>query len=176
MEGPEFTPNAGSNESRGGGGARRIRFVVGFVIILSAIGILVARGAKTSMVYYVTVTELLSKPRGEDLKGIRVIGKVVEGTIQRQDFQLAFEMTDGEKAIPVAYNGVVPDTFGEKGEVVVEGKFLSSGTFEANFLMAKCPSKYEMSPDDPNGTQPGGEGYMPGSTYQSGETKKTTGT
>ena len=153
---------------------RRVRFVVGFVIILSAIGILVARGAKNSMVYYVTVSELLTKPRGEDLKGLRVTGKVVEGSVDRKDFNLGFKMTDGENAIPVAYSGVVPDTFGEKGEVVVEGKFLQNGTFEANFLMAKCPSKYEMSPDDPNAVKPGGEQYMPGSTYKAKSTNSGT--
>jgi len=166
MQGSEFDPGASQPNPRGAGFARRIRFVVGFVIILSAIGILVARGAKNSMVYYVTVTELLGKPRGDDLKGLRVTGKVVEGTIDRKDFELSFQMTDGQNALPVSYRGVVPDTFGEKGEVVVEGKLLQTGTFEANFLMAKCPSKYEMSPDDPNGPKPGEA--MPGSTYKSG--------
>lgn len=141
-----------------GGSNRRLRFVIGFLVILSAIGILVARGAKNSMVYYVTVTELLNKEPGGDLRGLRVAGTVVPGTIDKREFELRFEMTDGEKAIPVAYRGVVPDTFGEKGEVVVEGGMGADGCFQANFLMAKCPSKYEMSPDDPNATPPEGMG------------------
>ncbi|MFN8549374.1 MAG: cytochrome c maturation protein CcmE [Candidatus Eisenbacteria bacterium] len=37
-------------------------------------------------------------------------------------------MTDGQNALPVSYRGVVPDTFGEKGEVVVEGKLTQAGT------------------------------------------------
>lgn len=126
----------------------RIRLLVGFVAVACAIGLLVARSANESMVYYVTVTELLDQNRGRDFNGLRVTGTVVPGTIERGDLQVRFQMTDGTKSIPVEYKGVIPDTFGEKGEVVVEGVYHSGGTFEANFLMAKCPSKYEMSPDE----------------------------
>ncbi len=123
----------------------RIRLLIAFVAIAAAIGLLVARGAKKTMVYYVTVSELLSKESGSDLSGIRVTGTVVPGTIQRDQMLLKFNMTDGTKAIPVVYKGVIPDTFGEKGEVVVEGAYHAGGAFEANFLMAKCPSKYEAA-------------------------------
>jgi cytochrome c-type biogenesis protein CcmE len=111
-----------------------------------AIGLLVARGAKKSMVYYVTVSELVAKQRGADVDGLRVTGKVVPGSVEREELQLRFHMTDGTKAVPVEYSGVIPDTFSEEGEVVVEGCYKSDGTFDASFLMAKCPSKYESSP------------------------------
>lgn len=124
----------------------RLRLLIGFVAVGLAIGLLVARGAKKSMVYYVTVSELVAKQRGGDVDGLRVTGKVVPGTIQRQDLRLRFKMTDGTQAVPVEYNGVIPDTFSEEGEVVVEGCYKTDGTFDANFLMAKCPSKYESSP------------------------------
>ena len=134
--------------SRGASGARRIRMLVAFVVIAAAVGLLVARANKDSMVYYVTVTELLGRDPAATQTGLRVTGTVVPGTINRKDLQLRFEMTDGEKALPVVYRGVVPDTFSEDGEVVVEGKYMPSGTFEASFLMAKCPSKYEASPEN----------------------------
>lgn len=126
----------------------RIRLLIGFVAVACAIGLLVARSANKSMVYYVTVTELLGESRGRDLSGLRVTGTVVPGTVERGDLHVRFHMTDGDKSIPVEYKGVIPDTFSEKGEVVVEGVYHTGGTFEANFLMAKCPSKYEMSPDE----------------------------
>jgi cytochrome c-type biogenesis protein CcmE len=126
----------------------RVRLLVGFVAVALAIGLLVARGAKQSMVYYVTVSELVAKPASADVEGLRVTGKVVPGTIRNEALLLRFHMTDGTQAVPVEYRGIVPDTFSEEGEVVVEGCFRSNGVFEANFLMAKCPSKYEMSPDE----------------------------
>ncbi len=100
------------------------------------------------MVYYVTVSELLTEKKGGDREGLRVTGQVVPGTIERDDMTLRFQMTDGARAVPVSYRGVIPDTFGDKGEVVVEGVYRANGTFDASFLMAKCPSKYEMSPDE----------------------------
>jgi cytochrome c-type biogenesis protein CcmE len=125
----------------------RLRLLIGFLAVAASIGLLVANGAKKTMVYYVTVSELLSKERGRNLSGLRVTGTVVPGSITRDALELKFAMTDGAKEIPVVYRGIVPDTFSEKGEVVVEGAFLNGETFEANFLMAKCPSKYEASPD-----------------------------
>lgn len=123
----------------------RIRLLVGFLAVALAIGLLVARGAKKTMVYYVTVSELLTRNAGSGLNGVRVTGTVVPGSIERDQMVLKFSMTDGAKAIPVVYKGVIPDTFGEKGEVVVEGAYHAGGSFEANFLMAKCPSKYEAA-------------------------------
>lgn len=137
----ESTPDAR------GGRSSRLRFLVGFVVILGAVGFLVARGAKDAMVYYITVTELVQKDRGADLSGLRVKGNVVPGSIEHGDLVLRFEISDGVTAVPVTYRGIVPDTFGENGEVVVEGA-LAGGQFEADFLMAKCPSKYEAEMDE----------------------------
>lgn len=137
-----------------GGGARKVRLVIAFSVIAVAVVLLVSRANQANMVYYVTVSELLGKEAGADERGLRVTGTVVPGTIERKDLQLRFNMTDGEKALPVSYRGVIPDTFGEEGEVVVEGKYTPEGTFEASFLMAKCPSKYEASPENPEKQHP----------------------
>jgi cytochrome c-type biogenesis protein CcmE len=51
---------------------------------------------------------------------------------------------DASGEFPVVYKGgPVPDIFGEQVEVVVEGKYLPDGTFAAETLLAKCPSKFE---------------------------------
>jgi cytochrome c-type biogenesis protein CcmE len=130
-------------------GARRgrIRFLVGFVIVLSAVGVLVVRGVRNSMVYDIGVSELIAKPAGASQADLRVRGVVVPGSIDHQDLVLRFQLTDGASTIPVTYRGIVPDTFEEDGEVLVEGAMTSAG-FEAHFLMAKCPSKYEAEMDE----------------------------
>ena len=43
------------------------------------------------------------------------------------------------------YHGIVPDTFVDNADVVVEGRLAGDGTFEAHTLLAKCPSKYEAA-------------------------------
>jgi cytochrome c-type biogenesis protein CcmE len=125
---------------------RRIRLLIATVVIALAVVLLITQANKKHMVYYVTVSELLGRDGQAARPGLRVAGKVVPGTVDRQDRQLRFSMTDGQKALPVLYGGVVPDTFSEDGEVVVEGRYTGQGTFEASFLMAKCPSKYEAAP------------------------------
>src|SRR5688572_29826008 len=51
-------------------------------------------------------------------------GKVVPGTIERTDENLAFHISDrdGSDALPVTYTGTVPDPFRDGREVIVTGK------------------------------------------------------
>jgi cytochrome c-type biogenesis protein CcmE len=73
-------------------------------------------------------------------------GKVVPGTIERTDENLAFHISDrdGSDALPVTYTGTVPDPFRDGREVIVTGK-LTDGTFVAQHdsLITKCPSKFQ---------------------------------
>jgi cytochrome c-type biogenesis protein CcmE len=48
-----------------------------------------------------------------------------------------------QQSIPVEYTGFVPDTFREGSGVTVRGRLQGDGTFVANEVVAKCPSKYE---------------------------------
>jgi cytochrome c-type biogenesis protein CcmE len=144
--------------------AGKLRFAAGLVVILAAIGLLVAQGAKNSMVYYITVSELKAKGPESSHRGLRVSGTVVPGTIEQQDLVLRFQMTDGTDAVPVTYRGVVPDTFAENGQVVVEGNLGPQGVFEASFLMAKCPSKYENRPEEKT-TKAAARKSAPGTGY-----------
>jgi cytochrome c-type biogenesis protein CcmE len=57
--------------------------------------------------------------------------------------------------LPVVYDGIdLPDLFTDGAEVVVQGG-LEGDTFVARRVTAKCPSKYESSPELPYGS-PGG--------------------
>ena len=44
-----------------------------------------------------------------------------------------------------SYTGILPDTFKDEAEVVLNGRLTADGNFEVapNGVMAKCPSKYE---------------------------------
>jgi cytochrome c-type biogenesis protein CcmE len=128
--------------------AKQKKFVIGGIIILLTLVYVVYAGVRDSMVYYFTPTELLAKLANGDVainEGVRVSGRVEEGSIkhQQKDMVLTFTLTDQKNSIPVYYKGVVPDTFKYGVEVVVEGKLNSEKTFKATTLLAKCPSKYE---------------------------------
>jgi cytochrome c-type biogenesis protein CcmE len=75
---------------------------------------------------------------------VSLVGKVAGAyTGNGHDTPLRFRLRDrnGTASVPVAYRGSVPDLFKSGREVVVEGK-LSGGTFVADSLVTKCPSKY----------------------------------
>jgi cytochrome c-type biogenesis protein CcmE len=97
-------------------------------------------------VYYVTVTEFLELNETAT-DGFRINGKVVDGSIERlpsgQDVR--FVMSDGVNALPVRYHGVIPDTFVDGADVVVEGHLEDGATLYATTMLAKCPSKYESA-------------------------------
>jgi cytochrome c-type biogenesis protein CcmE len=125
--------------------ASQVKIGLAAVVTVLAIVYLGFTGFQKSMVYYLTVSEL--KARGSEMygEGVRVSGHVEPGTIQTDPVTLVHRFVisaDGEK-LPVVYRGVTPDTFKEGAEVVVEGKYDPSGTFMAETLLAKCPSKYE---------------------------------
>jgi len=125
---------------------RRWRFVIAFTVIAAAMGYLVLNGFDRSMVYYLTVNELLVRGASAG-ENVRVAGVVVPGSIEKDARALSLSFVVEDKAgggtIPVTYSGIVPDTFQEKSDVVVEGALGTDGIFRAQTLMAKCPSKYE---------------------------------
>ena len=114
------------------------------VVIVSLISWLVFAGVKDSMVYYITVDELLEDVPDIYGQKVRVSGTVVDGSIQNElDDSLRFTIEAGEGTLDVEYDGVIPDIFTDGVEAVVEGKFSRNNVFEADLLLAKCPTKYE---------------------------------
>ena len=138
-------------------GPRLGRLAIGIVLVGAALGYLVYAGTKDNLVYYYEVDEVQAAAARTDGK-IRISGDVVEGSIVRDDDagEIRFAIrgaTDAEgrepgasaagATIPVTYAGTVPDIFREGIQVVVEGRIDEGGTFQAETLLAKCPSKYQ---------------------------------
>ena len=65
----------------------------------------------------------------------------------------------------MVYRGIAPDTFTDGVDVVVEGRMGQDGTFHATTLLAKCASRYEKAPTDPNA--PGMDKYKQTPGYKS---------
>ncbi len=120
----------------------RLKFLVGGAIILLVLGWLVLSNIQEASAHYLTVEELLAQ--GSSDRMVRVSGLVVGETIawDPQQLVLRFEIADDGESLPVVYEGVRPDMFRDGAQAVVEGKYSSSGVFEASTLLLKCPSKY----------------------------------
>ena len=120
------------------------KVIGGIIIVIIVIGYLLYSGFKGSMVYYYRVSEIVVQKDNLLNQGIRMGGKVLEGSIQydSRTLHLDFIASDKEAQIPVKYQGVIPDAFKEGQEVILEGQLSSGGVFEATNILTKCPSKY----------------------------------
>jgi len=137
------------------------RFFVGLVGVALVVSYLVWTGISDTMVYYLTPTELLAKV-DEDPSfrtvGVKVSGRVVSGTYRQGEGELVhhFRVQDIEHAdvtFPVVYEDVLPDTFTDEIEVVLEGRFGEDGVFQAKTLLTKCGSRYEATPEELSGQE-----------------------
>jgi cytochrome c-type biogenesis protein CcmE len=81
-------------------------------------------------------------------------GRVVPRTVKHDGETLDFQVEDrtGGGAMPVSYQGVVPDPFRGGREIVLTGA-MEHGTFigEPESLITKCPSKFTTNASETAG-------------------------
>jgi cytochrome c-type biogenesis protein CcmE len=121
-------------------------FIIGAVAILAAVIYLVYANTQANAVYYLTVSELKACTTCT-AQSVRVAGVVQAGSVVRDDQKqlLTFVITQGSQSLSVTYSGIVPDIFRPGIEVVVEGHYTGQGPFQAQTLLAKCPSKFQAA-------------------------------
>ena len=134
----------------------RIKFFLGGAVVLGAAGVLMAGSIKNTAVYFLTPAELQARVVADPSirsTGVKVGARVVHGSVERDSSgkRVVFEVTDGKATYKVDYRGLIPDTFSDSVDVVVEGRLGADGVFHATTLLAKCASRYEAAP----------EGYKP---------------
>jgi cytochrome c-type biogenesis protein CcmE len=126
------------------------RFGILIAVILGILGWLAASGINESKTYYKTISELKSLPPADMAKRVRVTGDVVAGSIQRAGTAVRFTICEKQSAqtLQVIYTGrdPLPDTFRDSAQAMADGRMQPDGTFHANSIAAKCPSKYEAAP------------------------------
>lgn len=125
-------------------GAAGVRIALAALVVVLSVAYLVYDGVTDTMVYYLTVPEL--KQVAVEGSRYRVSGPVEEGSIRKHSGgEVAFSIVQDGDRLPVSYSGTVPDTFREGVEAVVEGVYTEGRPFDADLLLAKCPTKYESS-------------------------------
>jgi cytochrome c-type biogenesis protein CcmE len=121
------------------------KLIIVAVVIFAAIGYLIYNAFQSSAAsYFVTVGELQAQSLTMDGQRVQVGGNVKTGSIVKgaPGSPISFTITDGTHTMPVVYSGVLPDIFSNNTQVVVEGTYHANGTFQANTLLTKCPSRF----------------------------------
>lgn len=105
--------------------------------------------ASDAFVYSKLVHEIVANPGAYANRELRVEGELKQGSIKFREHpcEWRFVISKAGKEMPVQFSQcVVPDTFrdGMGISVTVQGRMQSNGTFVANQVIPRCPSKYEM--------------------------------
>jgi cytochrome c-type biogenesis protein CcmE len=121
---------------------RRFAMIAGGVGVLAIAILLVLFAMKDAIVFFNSPTDVVEKHIAPGTR-IRLGGLVVQGSLSRGEaLAVRFEVTDGNRAIPVTYQGVLPDLFREGQGVVAEGTLDGSGVFKADNVLAKHDETY----------------------------------
>jgi cytochrome c-type biogenesis protein CcmE len=121
---------------------RRLVLIGASLGVLALAAVLVLSALKDSIVFFNSPTDVVDKGVAPGSR-IRLGGLVKPGTLQRGDnLAVRFEVTDGNRAIAVNYQGILPDLFREGQGVIAEGMIEPGGGFKADAVLAKHDEKY----------------------------------
>lgn len=126
-------------------GKKRIRVIVTSAIIAILLGYLIYYQFGSALVVpYRNVSDVVGN-EGLSGKQVKIAGKVVKGSLEKSktEVRYRFKIGDGKAELPVVYEKVLPSSFKESGEVIVEGVYEPGAEFKAKMLLVKCPSKYK---------------------------------
>ena len=103
--------------------------------------------------FYKHVDEVMNDPSAWHGRRLKLHGYVAGIERKRSSLDYRFNVQSNGSIVQASYSGVVPDTFKEGAEVVLNGTLGPEGFHvERNGVMAKCPSKYEGSKATPSTT------------------------
>lgn len=142
----------------------KTKFLVGGLLLLTAVLYLVVSGMNTGAQYFITVDELMTNPSylGQT---VRISGAVIGDTIQYDGTTLSLRFTiahipketdnlaltlheavldpSAQRLNISMENQVMPDLLQHEAQAILSGKLGEDGVFYASELLLKCPSRYE---------------------------------
>jgi cytochrome c-type biogenesis protein CcmE len=143
---------------------KRIALVLGGLACVGAITALVLNAFESNLVFFYSPSQVVAQEAPKQ-RTFRLGGLVEEGSVKRDGVQVNFVITDTAKAVPVRYQGILPDLFKEGKGVVAQGQ-LQGNVFVAREVLAKHDENY-MPPEAAEAmrkAQGGDQGY--GKTLQ----------
>lgn len=149
---------------------QRTKFLLGGLLILAAVAYLIASSTKANAEYFMTIDEVKAEGQAAIGKSLRLSGAVIGDTIQYdpQTLTLTFEvanvpgdnkeieaqgglaevlhaavMDPTRTRVKVIYIGPKPDLLRNEAQAIMTGRMEADGTFHAEELLLKCPTRYE---------------------------------
>jgi cytochrome c-type biogenesis protein CcmE len=121
---------------------RRLVLIGAAVGVLAIAAALVLSALRDSIVFFNSPSDIVEKGIAPGTR-IRLGGLVQPGSVVRGDgVTVRFDVGDGNRTIPVAYKGILPDLFREGQGVVAEGILENANLFRADTVLAKHDETY----------------------------------
>jgi cytochrome c-type biogenesis protein CcmE len=154
------------------------KFVIGGILILGAVIFLIWTATAANAEYFLTIDELNAKGSSIVDRNLRVSGAVIGDSIQYDapNLTLSFEVADvpadnvalktegglaealhqavmdpSRARMKVVYVGPKPDLLRNEAQAIMTGHLAEDGTFYAEELLLKCPTRYEEAVPDQAG-------------------------
>jgi cytochrome c-type biogenesis protein CcmE len=151
------------------------KFIIGGLLIILAVVYLIVSSTKASAQYFLTVDELAAKGSSVQNRDLRISGAVIGDSIQYDPQSLTLKFTvanipgdnkviekqgglaavlkaavndPSQRRLEVVYVGPKPDLLRNEAQAIMTGKVNADGTFQADELLLKCPTKYEEAVPD----------------------------
>ena len=115
----------------------KVIVALALVVVAGAIGI---SSFKKSVTPYVSFAEARQASGMVQVNGVLADKSYV---LKSNEQYLSFRLKDEKgEVLPVEYHGIIPGNFDQATSIVAIGRY-HDGTFEADQLLVKCPSKYQ---------------------------------
>ncbi len=146
------------------------KFIIGGLLIVAAVVYLIASSTSASAEYFMTIEEVVAQQEEIVGKSLRISGAVLGDTIEYDEetlnitFTVAHVTGDNDEIesqgglakvlhdavreedtprLNIVYNGPMPDLLQNEAQAIMTGYVDKDGTFYADELLLKCPTKYE---------------------------------
>tara|TARA_B100000965_G_scaffold371743_1_gene360936 strand:+ start:13 stop:441 length:429 start_codon:yes stop_codon:yes gene_type:complete len=125
---------------------KRVSFLSFLLISLVAAVFFILKSLTNNILYFKSPTDIQLSQDIVISKKIRVGGMVKKDSINIDNKEINFVITDFKNEIFVSYSGTVPNLFSEGKGVVAEGTLKDKNFFIADRILAKHDEKY-MPPE-----------------------------
>ncbi len=125
---------------------KRTSFLSLLLIFLVIAVFFILRSLTSNILYFKSPTDIQLSQDIIFSKKIRVGGMVKKNSININNKEIKFIITDLKNELAVSYSGTVPNLFSEGKGVVAEGKLQDKNFFIADRILAKHDEKY-MPPE-----------------------------
>ena len=125
---------------------KRASFLSLLLIFLIITAFFILKSLTSNILYFKSPTDIQLSQDIISNKKIRVGGMVKKNSININNKEIKFIITDLKNELIVSYSGTVPNLFSEGKGVVAEGRLQDKNFFIADRILAKHDEKY-MPPE-----------------------------